>query len=189
MSSVVCRYGLIQDDSRHLKEVACGFFSFSRLSHCTFSDETTAVECTSWCKLTTMIILWSVTPFTFSSHQYSVIKLLAFYFLHNDAICLKWSQRQDLHAAARDPELCIALEEDHFRDFIQLALSSAGFTGQLLDKPSSPCLESKPKNGPDGCALFYRFFVFKLLNKTELRLVKQESPGDRQQIFVESSHH
>ena len=38
----------------------------------------------------------------------------------------------------------------------------AGFTGQFLTKPSSPCLdsESKPNNGPDGRALFYRSSVF-----------------------------
>ena len=102
-------------------------------------------------------------------------------FTRVDTACLKWSHRQDLLLGEilNSGADIIALEEvDHFHDFFQPALSSAGFTGQFLAKPSSPCLESKPNNGPDGCALFYRSSLFKLLDKTELRLVKQENPGD-----------
>ena len=118
------------------------------------------------------------SPFTLSSHHYSVIKILALLPSQgfSDATCLKWSQSQDLllQEILNSGADIITLEEvDHYHDFFLPALPSAGFTGQFLAKPSSPCLESKPNNGPDGCALFYRSSVFKLLDKTELKLVMQ----------------
>lgn len=96
--------------------------------------------------------------------------------------CLNWSHRQKLllEEISNSGADIIALEEvDHFKDFFEPALSRAGFVGHFLPKPSSPCLESKPNNGPDGCALFYRSSAFNLLDKIDLRLLKQEKPGDR----------
>lgn len=54
----------------------------------------------------------------------------------------------------------------NFTEFMRLnRLSNIfkfGYEGMFVKKPSSPCLDCIKNNGPDGCAIFYKYDGFYL---------------------------
>lgn len=95
--------------------------------------------------------------------------------------CLKWEHRRNLlkqEILSSGADIVCLEEVDHFQDYFQPSLAHAGFEGVFTPKHDSPCLDSKPNNGPDGCAIFYKSSCYKLIDKKELRLQHRAQPED-----------
>ena len=96
---------------------------------------------------------------------------------------LKWTYRAPsiLQEILRSGADIICMEEvDHFHDFLHPQLEQKGFKGLFVEKKNSPCLEFTPNNGPDGCALFYRSSMLKLLKKKDLVLNREDGTKSNQ---------
>lgn len=94
-------------------------------------------------------------------------------FIKCPAEFVQWSHRGSLilEEILRSGADIICLEEvDHFSDYLEPNLSSQGFEGFFLAKTNSPCLQFQPNYGPDGCALFFRSSLFKLIDRKDICL-------------------
>nr|CCG00968.1 nocturnin [Suberites domuncula] len=127
-------------------------------------------------------------PYTLKVLQWNV---LADALAHNNFIkcpedVLKWSYRgplilEEIICSGAD---IICLEEvDHFADYLEPNLSTQGFQGLFLPKTDSACLKFQPNYGPDGCALFFRSSMFKLIEKKEVSL-KNTTGGISNQVAM-----
>ncbi|XP_068701978.1 nocturnin-like [Montipora foliosa] len=100
-------------------------------------------------------------------------------FIKCPARALEWSNRK-LRSLQEiltyDPDV-IALEEiDHFEDYFLPSLRELGYEGLFAPKRDSPCLKFPNNSGPDGCALFYDFDRFSVVNHTDIAL--KDSDGN-----------
>ena len=68
-----------------------------------------------------------------------------------------------------DPDILCLEEVDHYEDMASFL--GPHYQGIFYPKPASPCLESSPNNGSDGCGLFYkpRHMTLVECKKTRLR--------------------
>ena len=83
---------------------------------------------------------------------------------------LEWSYRSPLivnELTRCQPDVICLQEVDHFFDQ-QLHLN--GYDGLFVPKKDSPCLYSKPNNGPDGCAILYNNRTMTLKCRKDLTL-------------------
>lgn len=85
---------------------------------------------------------------------------------------LSWENRQlrILEEIYRTSPSILCMEEVDCFSFLKNKLSSLGYEGEWVQKPSSPCIEMENNMGPDGCALFYRKDKFKLLEAKHVNL-------------------
>lgn len=86
---------------------------------------------------------------------------------------LQWEYRRPLilqqlsHCKA---DIICLQEVDHFNE-----LQMKGYDGIFFAKPHSPCLLSKPNNGPDGCAILYNTLTVKLIERKDIILNGRDS--------------
>ena len=107
-------------------------------------------------------------------------------FIKCPAEFVKWTHRGPLiiEEILRSGADVICLEEvDHFADYLEPNLLSQGFEGLFLAKNDSPCLKFQPNYGPDGCAIFFRSSMFKLIEKKEVSL-ENGSGGTSNQVAL-----